>query len=66
MRTYKVIFAKDEIIMCQESTTQLPEDTDIRYEQYNGHLIHAFVMAENKDAAKQKAATIISNRDYRA
>jgi hypothetical protein len=59
MKVYKIIFARNEIVVCQESTMRLPNDTDIRFEQSNGQLIYAFVRADDITEACQKANMLI-------
>jgi hypothetical protein len=59
MKTYKIIYAHDKILLCIESSAQLPEDVDVRYEESKGHLIYAFVKAENRSEAKEKARRIV-------
>jgi hypothetical protein len=52
MKTYKVIFARDEVLMCFETNAGLPNGAEVHHE-YNksGHLIYALVRAESvKDA----------------
>ncbi|MCD6064340.1 MAG: hypothetical protein K0R82_2251 [Flavipsychrobacter sp.] len=59
MKVYKVIFARNEVVMCTESTVRLPNDLEIRYEQNNGQLIYAFVNAADMSEAISKVQQLI-------
>jgi hypothetical protein len=52
MNNYKVIFAKDEVIICLETTSEVPGSKDICFERNrNGHLIYALVKADSEEEA---------------
>lgn len=59
MRVYKVIFARNEVVLCKETSATLPDDIEIRFEQSNGQLIYAFVAADDITEAVAKANQII-------
>jgi hypothetical protein len=59
MNTYKVIFAKNEIISCDKVNEHLALSGQYRYEQDKGQLIYALIQADNEDEARSVADTII-------
>jgi hypothetical protein len=59
MKVFKVVFARNEVVLCKESSVRLPKDIEIRYEQNNGHLIYAFVQASDMTEAVVKAKQLI-------
>ncbi|WP_276133063.1 hypothetical protein [Polluticoccus soli] len=58
-RVFKVVFARNEVVLCKETSATLPDDIEIRYEQSNGQLIYAFVAADDLSEAVDKANQII-------
>ncbi|WP_276133275.1 hypothetical protein [Polluticoccus soli] len=59
MKTFKVIFAKNEIVVCLESNARMPREKDIMFEQNNGNLIYALVRASDISDACHKANSLV-------
>lgn len=57
MSVFRIVFAKNEIISCKETTHDLLSDIPY-YEHKNGQVIFALVKAENEEDATAKARTI--------
>jgi hypothetical protein len=58
MNTYKIIFAKNEVVSCELlHKAVLTKEYD--YEHDNGRLIYALVNAENELEAKKKSNKIV-------
>lgn len=60
MKTFKVIFAHNEIVVCLESNAIMPREKEIIIEHNNGHLIYALVKASDICDACHKANTVAS------
>lgn len=55
MKTFKVIFAHNEIVVCLESNAKMPHEQEILYEHNNGNLVYALVKAVDICEACHKA-----------
>lgn len=62
MKTFKVIFARDEIVVCLESNAKIPREKDMLVEQSNGHLIYALVRASDVCDACNKASGLVGKK----
>jgi hypothetical protein len=58
MRTYKIIFAKNEIISCEIATESVLEGS-YQYEHKKGNLIYAMIKAATEEEARKLANGII-------
>jgi hypothetical protein len=57
MTTYKIIFAKDEILVCIETQSHIPYGKGVYFEHNkSGHLIYALVKAETEAEACEIAS----------
>jgi hypothetical protein len=59
MRTYKLIFARNEIMSCEVAADNVVLNELFHYEQMNGNLIYAMVQAQTEANARLIAKSII-------
>lgn len=60
MKTFKVIFAHNEIVVCLESSAKIPGEQDLFFEHNNnGQAIHALIKAIDISDACNKANTLL-------
>ena len=60
MKTYKVIFANNEVVNCQVFNQRFDHDSEYIYE-YMGKPMYAIVNASNEDGAKNAAKKLVNN-----
>ena len=58
MKTYRIVFAKNEIITCKEAENSSNLNGSSYYEHDNGNVIFAIVKADDEAAARQAANNI--------
>jgi hypothetical protein len=58
MNTYKIIFAKNEVVSC-ELLNKVILGKECDYEHDNGRLIYALINAENESDALNKSGKVI-------
>ena len=66
MKTFKVTFAKNEIISCKEIKNSLSVKGVFHYEHNNGNLIYATIKNKNEDNALTIAQLIIKEAKEQA
>ena len=59
MKMYKVIFAKNEVISCQQADPPVSFKGDYNYEWDKGQLIYALIRAENEAEAIGKSDDVV-------
>jgi hypothetical protein len=59
MKTYRITFAKNEIISCKEEMGDVPSNEIYNYVQERGNLIYAIVKTKNEENALTIANMII-------
>ncbi|RYD57658.1 MAG: hypothetical protein EOP56_07735 [Sphingobacteriales bacterium] len=59
MPFFRVVFADNSIISCEEEKNVVPYNTDLYYEKDNDKLIFAYIRAENAAEANKIAKDLI-------